>query len=180
MKVLSSTLIILLGLLFPLAMSSQTPTQRPKTGAEDVVRISTNLIQVDATVSDKHGKILAGLTADDFEIYENNKKQQITNFSFVELAPDKPKEPITIKPGKNSIPIQPVPIRLPPEDVRRTLALVVDDLGLSADRTNGPRTSSSRRYFHAGKGNTTGRLRFASNSKRLSGEGKDPSCNSMD
>jgi VWFA-related protein len=111
----------------------QNPRLPPPARIEDrdVVRISTNLVQVDATVLDKNGKIVTGLTADDFEIYENNKKQQITNFSFVELAPDKPKERITVKPGKNSIPIPAVPIRLRPEDVRRTLALVVDDLGLS-------------------------------------------------
>lgn len=131
MKLLSSTLVIFFILLFPIEMSSQIPTQRPKTGEEDVVKISTNLIQVDATVLDKNGKIVTGLTADDFEIYENNKKQKITNFSFVELVPEKPTEPITVKPGKNSIPIPPVPVRLRPEDVRRTLALVVDDLGLS-------------------------------------------------
>ncbi len=131
-KLFSSTLLIVLILSSPIITTSQVQTQRPKIGEEDVVRITTTLIQVDATVLDKKGKIVRGLTADDFEIYENNKQQQITNFSFVELAPDKPEEPITIKPRKDSIPVPPVPIRLRPEDVRRTLALIVDDLGLSA------------------------------------------------
>ena len=131
MKPVRPTLLIFSLLLFPIQASLQIRTQRPKTAEDDVVRISTTLIQVDATVLDKSGKIVTGLTKDDFEIYENNKKQQITNFSFVQLAPDKPKEPITVKPGKNSIPIPPVPIRLRPENLHRTLALVVDDLGLS-------------------------------------------------
>ena len=131
MKPVRPTLLIFSLLLFPIQASLQIRTQRPKTAEDDVVRISTTLIQVDATVLDKSGKIVTGLTKDDFEIYENNKRQQITNFSFVELAPDKPKEPITVKPGKNSIPIPPVPIRLRPENLHRTLALVVDDLGLS-------------------------------------------------
>lgn len=141
MKVLSSTVIIFLDLLFPFAMFSQTPTQRAKTGEDDVVKISTALIQVDATVLDKNGKIVTDLTEDDFEIYENGKKQQITNFSFVELVPDKPKEPITVKPGKNSIPVPPVPIKLRPEQVRRTVALVVDDLGLSFGSINAVRSA---------------------------------------
>jgi VWFA-related protein len=143
MKLLSSMLVILFVLLFPIATSSQVPTQRPqrpitierpqrpKTGEEDVVRITTTLIQVDATVLDKNGKIVSGLTADDFEIYENNKKQQITNFSFVEVALDKATEPSLVKPAGKSIPIPPVPGILRPEQVHRTVALVVDDLGLS-------------------------------------------------
>lgn len=131
MKVLSSTVIIFLDLLFPFAMFSQIPTQRPKAGEDDVVKISTNLIQVDATVLDKNGKIVSYLAEDDFEIYENGKKQQITDFSFVELEPDRPTEPIAGKPGKDSIPVPRVPIKLRPEQVRRTVALVVDDLGLS-------------------------------------------------
>jgi VWFA-related protein len=117
-------------------MFPQTPTQRPKTGEQDVVKISTNLIQVDATVLDKNGKIVTGLTADDFEIYENNKKQQITNFSFVAVEPDKAAEALTLKPAKKSIPLPPVPGNLHPEQVHRTVALVVDDLGLSLGSMN--------------------------------------------
>src|SRR5437667_7367100 len=138
MKLLSSTLIIFFVLLFPIATSSQVPTQRPQRPRieEDVVRVSTTLIQVDTTVLDKNGKIVTGLTADDFEIYENNKKQQITNFSFVEPTPDKPTEPSTVKPSRKSIPIPAFPGNLHPEQVHRTMALVVDDLGLSLGSMN--------------------------------------------
>src|SRR6266567_4517749 len=108
----------------------QNPRPPPRIEDRDVVRISTNLVQVDATVLDKDGNIFTGLTADDFEIYENNKKQQITNFSFVELASDKGAPP-TVKPAKHAVPIPPVPDILHPEQVHRTLALVVDDLSLS-------------------------------------------------
>ncbi|HYR77331.1 MAG TPA: VWA domain-containing protein [Pyrinomonadaceae bacterium] len=110
----------------------QNPQPTPRVEDKDVVKISTNLIQVDATVLDKNGKIVSGLTADDFEIYENNKKQQITNFSFVELQPDRSTDAaITVKPNKNAPSIPSVPGQLHPEQVHRTLALVVDDLGLS-------------------------------------------------
>ncbi len=75
---------------------------------------------------------MTGLTADDFEIYENNKKQQITNFSFVELQRDKSSSAATsVKPNKNAATIPPMPTTLRREQVRRTVALVVDDLGLS-------------------------------------------------
>ncbi len=51
---------------------------------EDVVKISTSLIQVDVTVTDKSGKVVRDLKPEDFEIYENGVKQNITNFSFVD------------------------------------------------------------------------------------------------
>ena len=113
---------------------SQTTTPTPPAGEDgDVVRISTTLIQVDATVSDKKGNIVKNLKPEDFEIYENGKKQEITNFSFVSI--DKEADPIEMKKKpnaneKSSIPLPPIKLR--PEQVRRTYALVVDDLGLSA------------------------------------------------
>jgi VWFA-related protein len=135
------TFLIICSLFFTTAFgqrvaSPQNPRPAPRVEDKDVVKISTNLIQIDATVLDKNGRIVTGLTADDFEIYENNKKQQITNFSFVELEPDKSTEPAIVKPGKNSIPIPSVPGNLRPEQVHRTLALVVDDLGLSFGSMN--------------------------------------------
>jgi len=133
MKSLASLLIVLLLVLSSVATWAQTPVQHPKPGGEDVVKITTSLIQVDATVLDKKGKPVKGLTDDDFEIYENGKKQPITNFSFVELGSEKEKttEQIAAKPVKGAVAPPPVPVRLRPEQVHRTVALVVDDLGLS-------------------------------------------------
>jgi len=131
MKLLPSILMLWLLLFFPTTGYSQTPNPPPKSGDDDVVRVSTTLIQVDATVLDRNGKPVKGLTANDFEIYENNKRQQITNFSFVELAADKSTEPTVAKTNRNSLPVPSVPNRLLPKQVHRTVALVVDDLGLS-------------------------------------------------
>lgn len=108
---------------------AQTPI--PAGDDQDVVKISTTLIQVDAVVVDEKGNIVRDLKPEDFEIYENGKKQNLTNFSFIstvsETAPDAKPAPA---PKRNvSDPVPPVQIR--PEQVRRTIALVVDDLGLS-------------------------------------------------
>ncbi len=107
---------------------AQTPTPTP--AEDDLIVISTTLIQIDATVTDKKGRIVTDLKPEDFEIYENDKKQEITNFSFVSSETQTNNSPIQ-KPNKISagVPIPPVQIR--PEQVRRTIALVVDDLGLS-------------------------------------------------
>ncbi|MGC2239004.1 MAG: VWA domain-containing protein [Pyrinomonadaceae bacterium] len=108
---------------FPLFVSAQTPTPAPD---EDVVKITTALIQVDVTVTDKKGNVVTDLKPEEFEIYENGEKQDITNFSFV----------ANVKTGneasKNPVAEVPVPTaELKPQQVRRTMALVVDDLSLS-------------------------------------------------
>jgi VWFA-related protein len=127
------------------AFAQQQPTPRQtsteQTG-DDVVKITTNLVQVDAIVTDKRGKVITDLAPSEFQIYEDGHPQPITNFSFVEAnAPNqlvagggtavpKSKE----KSGGAPVPVPPVKLR--PEQVRRTIALVVDDLGLSFESTH--------------------------------------------
>ncbi len=112
---------------------AQKPAQTPKPADDDdVVKISTNLIQVDVTVTDSKGKIISDLKPEDFEIYENGKKQEVTNFSFISAGSRT--EQVAVNPkDKNAVPIPPSKVR--PEQVRRTIALVVDDLTLSFEST---------------------------------------------
>ncbi|HKP70341.1 MAG TPA: VWA domain-containing protein, partial [Pyrinomonadaceae bacterium] len=115
-------------LFFFSAVSSQTqsPTPPPVDGT-DVVKISTTLIQVDVTVKDKNGKVVTDLRPDEIEVYANGEKQKISNFSFISNSP----------PGQApaaDMPILP-PTAIKPEKVRRTIALVVDDLTLSFEST---------------------------------------------
>ncbi|HMJ09410.1 MAG TPA: VWA domain-containing protein, partial [Pyrinomonadaceae bacterium] len=141
MKLYSHITAFFVIFLLAAASYSQMPTPTPPAEDDNVIKISTNLIQIDATVQDKSGKIVTGLTADDFEVYENDKKQEITNFSFVELQPDRPASPAIARQDKNSLPVPPMPARLRPEQVRRTIALVVDDLGLSFGSINGVKSA---------------------------------------
>jgi len=127
-------------ILVMLALTNFSPVfaqQTPLKDDDDVVKISTNLIQIDATVTDKKGNIIRDLTANDFEIYENDEKQPITNFSFVELRPVEAADSLAQipKPDKNALASPSVSVKLRPEQVRRTIALVVDDLGLSFANT---------------------------------------------
>ena len=125
---------VLFILLFSTFVFAQMPTPTPPaTDENDVVKISTTLIQVDATVTDKKGKVVTDLKTEDFEIYENGQKQGITNFSFIFAAPENKSDELTQSPkpkeDKSSVPLSPAKFK--PEQVRRTYALVVDDLGLS-------------------------------------------------
>src|SRR5215212_4535288 len=57
-------------------------TQKPSDDKDDVVRITTNLVQVDVVVT-KDGKVVPNLTADDFEIFEDGRRQTITSFAYI-------------------------------------------------------------------------------------------------
>ena len=131
MNKLPSALTIVLFLIFSTTAFSQTATPTPaQSDDKDVVKISTNLIQVDVTVTDKKGNPVTDLKPEDFEILENGEKQDITNFSYVSVdsANPNPETRTSKSNNKASIPIPPV--KLKPEQIRRTYALVVDDLGL--------------------------------------------------
>jgi VWFA-related protein len=116
-----------LGLLLVLSCLGQNvpPPQNPSASDDEVVKISTTVIQVDTTVTDKNGKIISDLKAEDFEVFENNEKRAITFFSFVPVG--------SATPGKlrreNATAGLPT-AALKPEQVRRTIALIVDDLTL--------------------------------------------------
>ena len=110
----------------PAVTQTQNP---PEIDSQDVVRISANLVQVDAVVT-KDGKQVADLTADDFELFEDGKPQTITNFSYISNVNDGTAGPPAKPSAKDkSAPVPPAVAR--PQDARRTVALVVDDLGMS-------------------------------------------------
>ncbi|MBM3766354.1 MAG: hypothetical protein FJW32_13280, partial [Acidobacteria bacterium] len=84
------------------------------------IRVTVNLVQIDAVVTDAKGRRVTGLTKDDFEIKQNGKDRPITAFSYVpEQTADAP-----LVSGPVS-----------PRDVKRTVAIVVDDLALSFSST---------------------------------------------
>ncbi len=108
------------------------PAATPTPSDDDVVKISTALIQVDVTVTDRKGNIVTDLKQDEIEILENGDKQEITNFSFISNVNTKT-ETVKNKDEKNAPVIPPSAVK--PEQVRRTIALVVDDLTLSFEST---------------------------------------------
>lgn len=129
---------LMLSLLAP-AMGRQTAhppqTQQGAPDEDEVVKISTNLVQIDAVVTGSDGRHVTNLNASDFEILEDGRPQQITNFSYVSLAGPAPAAPPPSSTRKERDYFPPPPAALRPEQVRRTIALVVDDLGLSFEST---------------------------------------------
>ncbi|HVF66526.1 MAG TPA: VWA domain-containing protein [Pyrinomonadaceae bacterium] len=111
-----------------------------KESDEDVVRVSTSLVQVDAVVVDKDGRVVTDLRPEDFRLVEDGKPRSITEFSFVSTAvtttatPPESKSPES-EPNavEGSAPAPPTP--LAQGRARRTIALLVDDVGLSFQST---------------------------------------------
>jgi len=114
----------------PQTPTSPPPQRQPPVEDQDVVRITTNLVQVDVGVT-KDGKAVTDLRADDFEIFEDGKPQTITHFSYVSnvlgVVP-----PTVLPAGKSRDKIGPVaPAKINLNAQRRMVALVVDDLGMT-------------------------------------------------
>ena len=67
----------ILFLIVALTQSSQPNTQ------DDVVRVSTELVQTGVTVVDKQGRFVDGLDRDKFELRINGKEQPVAFFERV-------------------------------------------------------------------------------------------------
>ena len=102
----------------------------PRQGAAPTFRSGVNYVDVDVTVTDATGHFVSGLTADDFEVFEDGKRQQVSAFSEVSLPREPPRG--FLAGGR--------PVR---EDVRsnqdaasgRVYVLVLDDLNVNPLRT---------------------------------------------
>ena len=94
-------------------------------------------MQVDAVVTDSKGRHIIDLKPGEFQVFEDGKLQKLTNFSYIQVSPERQAPPAAQaerpKPApKGPWALPPAPLaQIRPEDVRRTIVLMVDDLGLS-------------------------------------------------
>jgi len=109
-----------------LVLTAVTFAQEPP--RRDVFRATATMVRVDVVVTDKDGRSVPDLTAADFEIVENGRVQEIAQVRYMRLPPRAPAP-------KADVQAPAAPTRLKSDEVRRTLALVVDDLSLSFEST---------------------------------------------
>src|SRR5829696_7834502 len=121
---------------------AQKPVPTPQVDDRSIVKISTDLIQVDVTVTDKNGKVVGGLSREDFEVFENGKKQTISNLSFISRTAGG----ATVNAGTARGPEAGPAAKevLTRSAVRRTIAIVLDDLNLSFLSVNHARKALRR------------------------------------
>src|SRR5262249_6911496 len=115
------------SLLLAAGICAQVQNEKPS--ENQAIRIGTQLVQLDAVVVDKNGKVVTGLSRDDFELYDSGKKQLISFFEFVDAG-------TSFRPGQPGVSGQP-PERaaqgLGEADVRRIFAFVIDDLTIRGE-----------------------------------------------
>ena len=114
--------------------SSQAPAAVSQ--PQPVFRVGVDAVRIDAVVTDKDGRIVTDLTAKDFELRQDGKVQDITLARFVPVQTSARttgalRQPV-VKKGEPAPPPPPAP-KLSKEQVQRSIALVVDDLSLSAE-----------------------------------------------
>lgn len=68
----------------PLAKRPREKDRENQNQDDDVVRVSTDLVVVNATVIDKDGKFVTGLKRGDFQIFEDGAAQKVSTFSAEE------------------------------------------------------------------------------------------------
>jgi VWFA-related protein len=122
-------LVLSVACVFSVAFS-QTPTtpQKPQqeTTPEDIIRITTSLVQTDVVVTDKNDQIIPDLKLEDFEVYDNGKKQDIKFMEFVGVDTGRRSE--GTRPSSLPSYVEQTGPGLLPKDVKRVVAFVIDDL----------------------------------------------------
>src|SRR4051794_10017446 len=123
MRLLLATAV--LGSVVIAAQEAQTPK----------FRVAVDAVRIDAVVTDKDGNIVRDLTADDFEVLQDGKAQKVTFAQFVPVAAAAAPTPTAPLKSSNVVGAPPLPGGTPVrrENIQRTLALVVDDLGMSVE-----------------------------------------------
>ncbi len=103
---------------------------------EPAVRISTELVQFDVTVEDGNGNIVKNLKPEDFEIYEDKERQEINNFSFIDVTTSSILDSANTKTSSNQKSSETINKNLQPNTkskIGRTIAIVVDEIAIPTD-----------------------------------------------
>lgn len=105
-------------------------TGQQKSAEDQTIRISTELIQLDVVVTDKDGRVVRGLTKDDFALHDSGKKQQISFFEFVEAGKARRAYP-PVGPSRQGTAEPISPDESTTTQLKRIIAFVVDDLTIN-------------------------------------------------
>ncbi|HSK79369.1 MAG TPA: VWA domain-containing protein [Thermoanaerobaculia bacterium] len=184
MKPASRRLVVLCGLLlalgsfFAAGAGAQKPApakpSAPPGGDQEgffMDTVNVNVVNVDVYVTEKGGKRVNGLTRDDFEIFENGRPIQITNFYAVEGGrPVATPEDEAPAPQTAAVPGAPAPVQVEqrpplPEDQRLRLVVYIDNFNLRPFNRN--RVMRELRAFLGSKLNKDDQIMLATYDREL-------------
>lgn len=121
---------VAVGLILPLTLSTSAQERKGQEAKPqgEVLRIETELVQIDVVVADKQGKLVRDLKREDFTLLEDGKPQTISHFSVGTAGRQatwlKPAAAKTAGKAVNTAPA-------PTSNSGRYLVLAVDDLHLA-------------------------------------------------
>jgi VWFA-related protein len=116
----------------PSPQQQARPADNNQNNDDEVVRINSNLVQLDVSVTGGDGRSVADLRPEEFEVIVDGRRQVVTELSYISVeASTTATKRRADRRAAEVPPLLAPPVRLKPEQVRRTIALVVDDLGTS-------------------------------------------------
>ncbi|MGB7201983.1 MAG: VWA domain-containing protein [Pyrinomonadaceae bacterium] len=117
--------------LFSASALAQVQPQPVPTSDDEVVKITSKLVQLDLLVIDRDGKQVRDLSAADFDILQDGKPQKITGFSYVNKANKPAPSSVVTKAAEKAHAIPP-PVRITASNAGRIITFIIDDGNCSA------------------------------------------------
>src|SRR6266481_9395142 len=95
MKIRQSIMVSIM--LFVLAVSAQSQEKKEpkKTAGDDLIKVTTSLVNLDVIIKDKKGKVITDLKPEDFTVLENGVPQKIEFFDATLTNGNKAAQPKT-------------------------------------------------------------------------------------
>lgn len=124
MSMMAATLLVVTARAEPQAPASAAPQQEPLR-----LRIGVTAVEIDAVVTGRGNRPVTDLRPEEFEILQDGRRQTVLSAQYIPLDPPAAPTDAGAAPGT---PAGSPPARTPRRDeVRHTMAIIVDDLNLS-------------------------------------------------
>jgi VWFA-related protein len=78
----------------PAPATQAPPDQTASAGPVPTFKAQVEYVEVDALVTDAQGRPVRGMTKDDFQVFEDGKRQTISSFVFVDIPVERPDRPL--------------------------------------------------------------------------------------
>jgi len=124
-----------------LAAQQQPAPQTPAPPADQPAvsfRVEVNYVEVDAVVTDAQGTPISNLTKNDFELYEDGKKQEVSTFSLINIPIERAERPLFA-----SAPVE-ADVQGNEHVEGRVYLIVLDDVHTDLTRTPRVKTAATR------------------------------------
>ena len=99
-----------------------------ESGPEFTIRVPVNVVPVNVTVTDKSGRFVTDLTAADFKLFEDGKRQRIQSFEIESSRPPASSEAVDPAGAASAEPGALQPLQSSEEEPGKLISYFIDDL----------------------------------------------------